>query len=122
MTLDDWMRSGDPQPDGAGAIFISACQAIWGADPNAAVAALRAAVHGRRRQREDRRVASCASSPRGGGAQERRFVGGSQVVSQKVADRAGQARRAAAPVRVVAQDRDGVRVVADGIDRRRRAA
>ena len=50
----------------------------------------------------------------GGGAQERRFVGGSQVISEKVADRLGQRVVLEAPVRVVAQNGDGVRVVADG--------
>jgi monoamine oxidase len=47
-----------------------------------------------------------------GGAQESRFVGGSQVISEKVADRLGKRVALKAPVRVVAQDHDGVRVVA----------
>jgi len=32
MTLDDWMRGEVPSPKGQ-AVFVSACQAIWGADP-----------------------------------------------------------------------------------------
>ena len=45
------------------------------------------------------------------GAQERRFVGGSQVIATRLADRLGSdAVRLDAPVRAVAQDDDGVTV------------
>jgi monoamine oxidase len=48
----------------------------------------------------------------GDGAQEQRFAGGSQVVSERVADRLGRRVRLREPVSRVARSGDGVRVVA----------
>jgi monoamine oxidase len=112
MTLDDWMRAEVASPRGQ-AFFISACQAIWGADPKdmSLLYALQyTAAAGN---------ATAAGSflrliTTGGGAQKNRFVGGSQVVSEKVAQRLGTRVVLKAPVRVVAQDHDGVRIVAQG--------
>ena len=72
-----------------------------------ALAALRAAVHGRRGQRQDPGSFLRLIST-GGGAQERRFVGGSQVVSEKLADRLGRRVVLRAPVRW-SPGADGVR-------------
>ena len=112
MTLDDWMRTEIPSEKGR-AIFIAACQAIWGADPKelSLLYALQytAAAGNAKNPGSFLRLISTA-----GGAQEQRFVGGSQVVSEKVADRLGRRVVLRAPVRVVAQDGDGVRIVADG--------
>jgi len=112
MTLDDWMRA-EVTTDKGRAVFASACQAIWGADPAELsllyvlqyVAAAGNATHAG----SFLRLISTA-----GGAQERRFVGGSQVVSERVAQRLGARVVLRAPVRTIAQDADGVRVVADG--------
>jgi monoamine oxidase len=112
MTLNDWMRTEIPSERGQ-AIFVSACQAIWGADPSelSLLYALQytAAAGNARTPGSFLRLITTA-----GGAQERRFVGGSQLVSQKLADRLGKRVVLRAPVRVVAQNGDGVRVVADG--------
>ncbi len=58
----------------------------------------------------------------GGGAQESRFVGGSQVVSERIADRLGRRVVLGAPVRRIVQDGDGVRVVAAGLTVRAKRA
>ena len=120
MTLDDWMRAEIPAEKGR-AIFVAACQAIWGADPKELsllyVLQYTAAAGNAKNPGSFLRLIST-----GGGAQERRFVGGSQVVSEKVADRLGQRVVLRAPVRVVAQDSDGVRIVADGTTVRARHA
>ena len=49
------------------------------------------------------------------GAQESRFVGGSQLVSERVADRLGRRVVLGTPVRRIVQNGDGVRVVAAGL-------
>ena len=112
MTLNDWMRTEIPSERGR-AIFISACQAIWGADPSelSLLYALQysAAAGNAKTPGSFLRL---VTTP--GGAQENRFVGGSQVISEKVADRLGKRVVLRAPVRVVAQNGDRVRVVADG--------
>ena len=51
-----------------------------------------------------------------GGAQDSRFVGGSQLVAQRLAERLGpDVVRMQAPVRRIEHDQDGVTVVADGL-------
>jgi monoamine oxidase len=112
MTLDDYARAEIPSEKGR-AVFTSACQGVWGADPKELsllyvlqyVAAAGNATH-------PGSFLRLIQTP--GGAQERRFVGGSQVVSQRVADRLGKRVVLRAPVRAIAQDGDGVRVVAEG--------
>ncbi|MGZ4280199.1 MAG: flavin monoamine oxidase family protein, partial [Solirubrobacteraceae bacterium] len=112
MTLDEWMRSEVPSDKGR-AIFTSACQSIWGADPKE-LSLLYALQYSA--------AAGNAANPgsflrlitTGGGAHESRFVGGSQVISEKLADRLGKRVVLKAPASVVAQNGDGVRVVAGG--------
>jgi monoamine oxidase len=112
MTLDDWLRTEVLSEKGR-AIFIAACQGLWGADPSELsylyVLQYVAAAGNAKTAGSFLRLITTT-----GGAQERRFVGGSAVVSEKLADRLGRRVVLRAPVRVVAQDRDGVRVVADG--------
>ena len=112
MTLDDWMRGEVPSEKGR-AIFIAACQAIWGADPKE-LSLLYALQYTAAAGNANNPGSFLRLISTGGGAQERRFVGGSQVVSEKLADRLGRRVVLRAPVRVVAQDDDGVRIVADG--------
>jgi monoamine oxidase len=112
ITLDDWMR-GEVPSDRGRAIFTAACQSIWGADPKElsllyALQYTAAAGNAKSAGTFLRLITT------GGGAQERRFVGGSQVISEKAAARLGKRVVLGAPVRAVAQDDDGVRVVADG--------
>jgi monoamine oxidase len=113
MTLDDWMRGEVPSEKGR-AIFTSACQSIWGADPKelSLLYALQyvAAAGNEKSAGGFLRLVTAV-----GGAQESRFVGGSQVISEKVADRLGKRVALKAPVSVVAQNGDGVRIVAHGV-------
>jgi monoamine oxidase len=113
MTLDDWMRAEVPSANGR-AIFIAACQSIWGADPKE-LSMLYVLQYTAAAGNPSHAGSFLRLITTGGGAQERRFVGGSQVVSERVADRLGTRVVLKAPVRTVAQDADGVRVVADGI-------
>lgn len=50
-----------------------------------------------------------------GGAQQDRFVGGSQLISQRLAQELGDGVQLSAPVRRIAQDGGGLRVEADGV-------
>jgi monoamine oxidase len=111
-TLGQWMR-GEVASDKGRAIFTAACQSIWGVDPDElsllyALQYVAAAGNAKSAGSFLRLITT------GGGAQERRFVGGSQAISEKVADRLGGRVVLKAPVRVVAQGGDGVRIVADG--------
>ena len=58
----------------------------------------------------------------GGGAQDSRFVGGSQLVAQKVAARLGRDVVLKSPVRSIEQDAGGVRIVTGKLDVRARRA
>jgi monoamine oxidase len=112
MSLDDWMRAEVPSEKGR-AIFVSACQSIWGADPKELsllyVLQYSAAAGNAANPGSFLRLITT-----GGGAQESRFVGGSQLISEKVAERLGKRVVLKAPVSVVAQNADGVRIVASG--------
>ena len=55
MTLDDWMRTEIPSEKGR-AIFVAACQAIWGADPSELSLLYALQYIGGRRQRQDPRL------------------------------------------------------------------
>jgi monoamine oxidase len=99
--------------------LVAVCQAVWGADPGelSLLYALQytAAAGDAHHAGSFARLISTA-----GGAQERRFVGGSQVLSERVADRLGKRVVLRAPVHTIAQDDDGVRVIADGVTVRAR--
>jgi monoamine oxidase len=112
MSLGEWMRSEVPSEKGR-AIFTTACQSIWGADPDA-LSLLYVLQYVAAAGNAENPGSFLRLITTGGGAKERRFVGGSQVISEKVADRLGGRIVLKAPVRVVAQNGDGVRVVADG--------
>ncbi len=53
-----------------------------------------------------------------GGAQQDRFVGGSQLISQRLAEELGAGVQLSAPVRRIAQDGGGLVVDADGVSAR----
>ena len=57
-----------------------------------------------------------------GGAQQDRFVGGSQLVSIRMAEELGDAVERSAPVRRIAHSQDGVVVTADSVEVRARRA
>jgi monoamine oxidase len=112
MTLDQWLRGEVPSEKGR-AMFTAACQSIWGADP-AELSLLYVLQYVAAAGNAKNAGSFLRLITTGGGAQDSRFVGGSQVISEKVADRLGKRVVLKAPVRVVAQNGDGVRVVADG--------
>jgi monoamine oxidase len=112
ITLGDWMRGEVPSDKGR-AMFTTACQSIWGADPDE-VSYLYALQYTAAAGNAQAAGSFLRLITIGGGAQEKRFVGGSQVISEKVAQRLGKRVVLGAPVRVVAQNGEGVRVVADG--------
>jgi monoamine oxidase len=112
MTLDEWMRAEVPSEKGR-AIFVAACQGIFGADP-AELSLLFALQYTAAAGNATHPGSFLRLITTGGGAQERRFVGGSEVVSERVAQRLGKRVVLRAPVRAIAQDGDAVRVVADG--------
>jgi monoamine oxidase len=112
MTLGDWVNAEIPSVK-ARALLTAAAEANWGADPSDLsllyVLQYIAAAGNAKHAGSFLRLIST-----GGGAQEQRFVGGSQVISERVADRLGKRVMLRAPVRTIAYDADGVRVVADG--------
>jgi monoamine oxidase len=112
ISLGEWMRGEVPSEKGR-AIFTAACQSIWGVDPDA-LSLLYALQYTAAAGNAKNAGSFLRLITTGGGAQERRSVGGSQLISERVADRLGQRVVLKAPVRVVAQNGDGVRVVADG--------
>ncbi|HEY8637740.1 MAG TPA: FAD-dependent oxidoreductase [Solirubrobacteraceae bacterium] len=95
-------------------VFEAVNQSIWGADSTQLsllyVAAYIAAAGDSKNPGSLFRLASTA-----GGAQERRFVGGSQVVAQKVAARLGSRVALSTPVTGISQTGAGVRVAAKGM-------
>ena len=113
MTLADWVKAEVPSLK-AQAILTAAAQAIWGADPSE-LSLLYALQY----------IAAAGDSKHaggflrlintGGGAQERRFVGGSQLISERIADRLGKRVVLGDPVRTVVQDADGVNVLGDNL-------
>ena len=96
-------RSGD-----AAALFTAATRSIWGADP-VDVGLLPAAAYAAAAGGLDVLLEA------EGGAQDRRFVGGSQLLSLRLAERLPGRVRLRAPVRAVAWGADGVVVHADGV-------
>jgi monoamine oxidase len=121
MTLADYVGGEVPSATGR-AIFAAVCEAIWGADPSemSLLYVLQyVAAAGDRRGGAGSFLRLISVQ---GGAQELRFVGGSQVISERVADRLGRRVVLGAPVRRVAQDADGVRVIADVMTVRARQA
>jgi monoamine oxidase len=120
MTLADWVDAEVPNVK-ARAILTAAAEAIWGADPSdlSLLYALQyiAAAGDAKHAGGFLRLINTA-----GGAQEQRFVGGSQVISERVADRLGKRLVLREPVRTIVQNAEGVNVLADGISVQARQA
>ncbi|MEN3285057.1 MAG: monoamine oxidase [Solirubrobacteraceae bacterium] len=112
-TLGDWVDANVASPR-ARAILVAAAEAIWGADP-AEMSLLYALQY----------IAAAGDSRHAGGflrlinttggAQEQRFVGGSQLISERIADRLGTRVVLRDPVRTVVQNADGVNVLGDDL-------
>ena len=111
MTFGEW-EAANIQGVTARKILDAASQAIWGADPSE-MSLLYVLWY-----------IACAGNPKnkgsfirlistGGGAQESRFVGGSQLVAQKVAKALGSQVILESPVRRIVQGSGGVTVTSD---------
>jgi monoamine oxidase len=113
QTLEDYKVANVSNPIGAAA-FDLACRVIWGAEPRelSLLYAL-AYIAGVGNARTPGSFVRLITTPNG--AQESRFVGGSQLVSERVADRLGRRVVLGTPVRRIVQDADGVRVIASGL-------
>jgi monoamine oxidase len=111
MTLEDWKQANIKTEDGRRILDVAA-QAIWGADPSRLsllyVLFYIAAAGNERNPGSFARLVTTA-----GGAQESRFVGGSQLVAQRLAHALGSQVVLNSPVRRIEQDSRGVVVTSD---------
>jgi monoamine oxidase len=113
QTLEDFVGPRLTTP-ASRAAFEATVQSIWGADPRElSLLYVLAYTAGAGDRDNPGSFARLFTTP--GGAQERRFVGGSQLISQRVARALGRRVMRRAPVRRIVQDGQGVRVIADGL-------
>jgi monoamine oxidase len=120
QTLEDFKVANIANPRGRAA-FDAAIRVIWGAEPreiSLLYALAFAAAAGNETHRGD--FVRLITTPRG--AQEIRFVGGTQLIAQRVADRLGDRVVLGTTVRRIVQDADGVRLIANGLTVRARRA
>jgi monoamine oxidase len=113
QTLADLSRETFERP-AAARIFTAAVEAIWGAEPRQ-VSLLAAAAYVAGAGNESTPGNFLRLIATGNGAQEQRFVGGSQVISERVADRLDRRVRLREPVTRIARVGRGVRVQARGV-------
>jgi len=121
QTLETWERAtiGSPQVI---ALLRAAVNAIWGAEPRD-LSLLYALWYSRVAGNERTPGSFVRLISTGGGAQERRFVGGSQLLSIRMAEQLGRRRVVvSSPVRAIHQDRSGVVVHSDRVTVRARRA
>lgn len=113
QTFGEWINANIPSAK-AKAVLVPAIASVWGAS---AVDMSLLYVLWYIAEAGNSKTAGSVARLLGtaGGAQDSRFVGGSQLVAQKVAERLGRAVVLRQPVRSISQDHDGVRVVADGL-------
>ena len=100
-------------------LFRAAVNAIWGAEPRD-LSLLYALWYARVAGNERTPGSFARLISTGGGAQEGRFVGGSQLLSIRMAAQLGSRVVVSSPVRAIAQDRQGVTVVSDRVTVRAR--
>ena len=110
QTFHTWLRR-NTFTAGARVFFELICQAVWAAEPHD-VSLLHLLFYIRSAGIVDDLIGT------EGGAQEARFVGGSQLLSLRMAERLGDVVRLETPVRRLAWDADGVTL--DGEVRARR--
>lgn len=113
ITLETWIRGHAVNGDGILALFSALSEPLWGAEARE-VSMLYAAAY----------VAAAGNETTPGtierlldvrnGAQQSRFVGGSQLVAQRLAQTLGGRVRLSTPVRRIEQTSTGVTVTADG--------
>jgi monoamine oxidase len=113
QTLAGWARPRIAS-DRGWSVFTTICQAIWGADPEAlSLLSALASTAGAGNAATGGSFARLLGVR--GGAQEQRIAGGAAVIAERITELLGPRVVLAAPVRRILQDRDGVRVVADGM-------
>jgi monoamine oxidase len=107
QTFETWKRA-NVQTEGGRMLLDLGIEAVWAAEPRD-VSLLHVLFY----------IASAGSFDilinTGGGAQESRFVGGSQLISKKLAARLGKRVVLGAPVRRIEQSASAVRVVCDHV-------
>jgi monoamine oxidase len=113
MTFEDWKLANIPAGSGRDAIDV-ATRAIWGAEPSQ-LSLLYALWYTAQAGNEKTKGSFIRLISTGGGAQERRLVGGSQVVSLKVAKALGSQVVLSSPVRRIEQTGRGVVVTSDRV-------
>jgi monoamine oxidase len=110
-TFEDWKLANIPAGSGRDAIDI-ASRAIWGAEPSQ-LSLLYVLWYTAAAGNEKHKGSFIRLISTGGGAQESRLVGGSQLISVKVAKRLGSQVVLHSPVRRIHQDGRGVLVTSD---------
>ncbi len=111
QTLDTWMQANISSTD-VYKLFRAAINAIWGAEPRD-LSLLYALWYARVAGNERTAGSFVRLISTGGGAQERRFIGGSQLLSIRMAAELGKRVVVGSPVRAISQDRHGVTVESD---------
>jgi monoamine oxidase len=111
QTFETWKQANLPS-DGSRALFDAAVNAIWGADARDfsllfALWYIAAAGNSQQPGNLERLVSTA------GGAQESRFVGGSQLISIKLAEQLGRRVALESPVRLISQSGREVGVEAE---------
>jgi monoamine oxidase len=114
QTFATWLRRNVATP-GARTIFEIGCEAVWAQEP-ADLSMLHVLFYTHSAGGFDALIGTT------GGAQEQRFVGGSQLVSLKLAEPLRDDIELSSPVRAIAHDADGVTVTTEGVTARGRRA
>jgi monoamine oxidase len=112
QTVASWMRRNVPTRGGR-AILETVVEGVWAAEP-ADLSLLHLLFYIHSAGGLEQLIGT------EGGAQQDRFVGGSQLVSIRLAERLGNVIRLDAPVRRIVADEDGATVHADGVTARGR--
>jgi monoamine oxidase len=111
MTFQDWIAANVPGTTSQ-KVLLAATQAIWGADPSEmSLLYVLWYIASAGNEKNPGSIVRLIST--GGGAQESRFTGGSQLVSQKVAKALGSQVVLESPVRRIEQNGSGVTVTSD---------
>ena len=113
MTLEDWARTNITTDTGR-KIMVTACDAVWGAEPSQ-MSLLYVLWYIAAAGNEQTKGSFASILTATGGLQDSRFIGGSQLVSEKVARALGSQVVLGSPVRRVEQDGSGVLVTSDRV-------
>jgi monoamine oxidase len=113
QTLETWMRANISSSE-VYVLFKAAVNAIWGGEPRD-LSLLYALWYARVAGNEGTPGSFVRLISTGGGAQQSRFVGGSQLLSIRMATMLGKRVLVGSPVRAIAQDRHGVTVKSDRV-------